>query len=234
MTKQIAESQNKVLESFLFDDHVAIEMAKHDSHARISEWLNVDESRNILELGCGPGKYVALLSSLGFIVTGVDPHRFDSWKTIENNKNVKLNSGVYAENLPFDDDQFDSAVCLGALLYFESPITALKELSRVVKPDGRIILRTVNRNNLYTKITGNKLDPASKNLYTLDELKLLVKSAGYKVHFAYSHGFWPPVLTNLWWYIVCVWLPQGLQDILSRLCPPANRVNNILFLSNEK
>jgi ubiquinone/menaquinone biosynthesis C-methylase UbiE len=234
MTRQIAESQTKLLESFLCDSSVAIEIAKQDSHARISDWLQVENRGNILELGCGPGKYVALLSSLGFNVTGVDPYQFESWNTIESHKNVMLSSGVYAENLPFHDDQFDNAVCLGALLYFESPITALKELSRVVKPGGRIVLRTVNRNNLYTKITGNKLDPASKNLYTMDELKLLVKSAGYEVHSAYSYGFWPPVLTNLWWYIVCVWLPQEFQDLLSRLCPPANRVNNIMFLSNNK
>lgn len=234
MTKQIAKSQHRLLEDILNDKSLAIKMAKSDSHARISEWINVKDSEKILELGCGPGKYVALLSTLGFTVTGVDPHRFDSWGIIEQRNNVNLCSGVYAENLPFTENQFDSALCLGALLYFESPATALKEMSRVVKPGGRIILRTVNKNNYYTKFTGKKLDPASKHLYSLDELKLLVTSVGYKVHFAYSHGFWPPILTNIWWYIVCVWLPQGALELLSYYCPQANRVNNILFLTNEK
>lgn len=234
MTRQIADSQNRLLEKFLFDNDFISKMAHHDSHARIADWLNVDHSSCILELGCGPGKYVALLASLGFHVTGVDPHRFESWDIIERNTDAKLLSDVYAERLPFPDSNFDGAACLGALLYFKSPEEALKELTRVVKPGGRIVLRTVNRTNLFTLFTGKKLDPASKNLYTMDELKDIVSKIGLSVQSSYSYGFWPPILSNLWWYIVCVWLTQSMQDRLSRLCPPANRVNNVLFILNQK
>jgi ubiquinone/menaquinone biosynthesis C-methylase UbiE len=234
MTRQIADSQNRLLERFIFDSNFVSEMAHHDSHARVADWLNIDRSSCILELGCGPGKYVALLSSVGFHVTGVDPHRFASWDIIERNTNAKLLSDVYAECLPFPDSYFDGAVCLGALLYFKSPEEALKELTRVVKPGGRIVLRTVNRTNLFTLFTGKKLDPASKNLYSMDELKDIVCKVGLSVQSSYSYGFWPPILSNLWWYIVCVWLTQSTQDLLSRLCPPGNRVNNVLFMLNYK
>jgi SAM-dependent methyltransferase len=133
---------------------------------------------------------------------------------------------VFAEHLPFPDSYFDHAVCLGALLYFDSPEAALGELRRVLKPGARVVLRTVNSSNLYTTRTGKKLDPASKNLFEMADLIRLVEAAGFQVTRSFSYGFWPPTLTDFWWYLVCVWLPFRVQDWLSELTPPARRVNN--------
>ena len=75
---------------------------------------------------------------------------------------AELIESVFAEHLPFPDQYFDHAVCLGALLYFKDPRQALLEMRRVLKPGGRVVLRTVNKENLYTLWTRRKLDPASK------------------------------------------------------------------------
>ena len=42
-------------------------MAKHPSHAKLSSGGS-GNSEKVLELGCGPGKYVAMLSNLGFVL----------------------------------------------------------------------------------------------------------------------------------------------------------------------
>lgn len=231
MTRQLARTQQELLERLLSDDSFVKVMARHPTHARLMEWLPAQPSGKILELGCGPGKYVAMLSSLGFDVVGVDPCDFPSWSTIRERSSAELKSGVFAENLPFPDQYFDHAVCLGALLYFESPMEALRELKRVLKPGARIVLRTVNSGNRYTKRTGKKLDPASRILLTMDELISMVQSAGFRVHDSYSYGYWPPALTNFWWYLICTWIPLNIQDWLSNRTPPAERVNNIVFLA---
>lgn len=231
MTRQLARTQQDLLDRLLSDDLFAREMAKHPSHARLSEWLLARPTKKVLELGCGPGKYVAMLSSLGFEVVGVDPCDFPSWKTIREHSSADLTSGVFAEDLPFPDQYFDHAVCLGALLYFESPQKALQELKRVLKPGARIVLRTVNSGNRYTKRTGKRLDPASKTLLTMEELVSLILSAGFRVHDSYSYGYWPSALTNFWWYLECTSIPLCVQDWLSDRTPPAERVNNVVFLS---
>lgn len=217
------------MEQLLRNKEYARQAAKHPQHACISEWLAPDSFGKVLELGCGPGKYVAMLCSLGFEVIGVDPCEFSSWQMIKENTSAKLHSGIFAEQLPFPEEYFDHAVCLGALLYFESPKKALVELRRVIKKNGRLILRTVNKSNLYTKTTGKKLDPASKNLFDMDELIELVANSGFKVQQKFSYGFWPPILTNLWWYLVCVWLPLRFQDFLSCRLQPKNQVNLTIF-----
>jgi len=229
MTRQIAAAQHKQLLRLIFDRPYINKMARHPIHARIADWLTPDAKGKVLELGCGPGKYVAMISQLGFEVIGVDPVTFPSWEVIKKNTLAELRSDVFAEQLPFQSEYFDHAVCLGALLYFDSPQTAMSELHRVMKPGGRLVLRTVNKSNLYTKTTGKKLDPASKNLYDMDQLISLISASGFKVEEHFTYGFWPPALTNFWWYLTSVYLPQGFQDWLSARLKPANRVNNSVF-----
>ncbi|MBR9817208.1 MAG: methyltransferase domain-containing protein [Rhodospirillales bacterium] len=232
MVKQIAKSQDAQLLRFLSDKNYACTMSLTAAHARIHEWAE-GQKGDLLELGCGPGKYVAMFSSLGFQVTGVDPISFPTWKALEQQTPSKLISNVYAEDLPFPNSSFDHVACLGALLYFEDPRGALRELHRVLKPGGKLILRTVNKSNLYTSLTGEKLDPASKNLYSMSELESLVSGAGFCIDRKFSYGFWPPVLTNFWWYLVCVWLPIWLQNGLSNLISPSRHVNNIIFATKH-
>lgn len=229
VTKQLAHSQEKLLKRFSSDEQFAFTMAKHPIHAKLYEWLDPFQAKKVLELGCGPGKYVAMLSSLGFKVVGVDPFYFPSWSFIQDHCNADLRSEIYAESLPFEDQAFDHAVCLGALLYFDSPRKALAELHRVTKPGGRLVLRTVNKNNFYTRFTGRKLDSSSNHLFSMSELIKLVNDSGFYVNHYFSYGFWPPILTDLWWYLICVWLPLSLQDKLSNMTQPEHRVNNIIF-----
>jgi ubiquinone/menaquinone biosynthesis C-methylase UbiE len=219
MYRQLQKSQDKLLHQMLFDIDYANQMGGHDLHAQLLHWLDLKNHKNILELGCGPGKYVGLLANIGFTVVGVDPLSFPSWDELKKKENIKLLPDIYAEKLPFDDGSFDAVVCLSALLYFENPIKGLLEMRRVLKPGGLLILRTVNR------LTGNKLDPASKQLYSPEELMGFVNANGFEVEHVFTHGFWPPILTNFWWYLQCVWLPHWLQSLLSYLTPGSRRIN---------
>ena len=45
-----------------------------------------------------------------------------------------------AEALRFEDQEFDVAVSLFALLHFPDPLVALKEIHRVLRPNGRLVL----------------------------------------------------------------------------------------------
>jgi len=75
-------------------------------------------------------------------VTGVDPFSFSDWELLNKNPKINLLDKVFAENIPFPDQSFDYAVCLGALLYFDDPLKGLNEIFRVVKPGGKVIIRT--------------------------------------------------------------------------------------------
>lgn len=229
MNAQLVRSQDHLLRRLLEDRSFAEAMSHEPLHACLGNWLSVKDGAKVLELGCGPGKYVAMLANLGFDVTGVDVHAFPSWDWIRSRATSRLYADTRAESLPFDTGSFDHVVCLGALLYFDEPLVALKEARRVLRPGGRLIVRNVNSRNLYTRRTGRNIDPASKNLYTRDELVALVERSGFSVTRSFSYGFWPPWGARLWWYLVCVWLPQWVQDRLSGMITEDARVNHVVF-----
>ncbi len=227
-TRQLAVSQERLLKRFLSDPDFTESTSRHPMHACLGEWLRDRSGARVLELGCGPGKYVAMLHTLGFKVVGVDPCRFPSWETLRKQTSVTLLDHVVAENLPFSDHCFDHVVCLGALLYFHDVPRAMGEIRRVIKPGGKVLVRTVNKGNLYSTRTGRRLDPASRHLFSMEDLTGLLRDQGFTVEERMSYGFWPPVWPNFWWYLIGVWLPVSLQDYLSSRLRPEYRINNIV------
>jgi ubiquinone/menaquinone biosynthesis C-methylase UbiE len=49
-------------------------------------------------------------------------------------------------NLPFDEKSIDTVTIVGAINYFEEPITVLKEIRRILKDDGQLIVTNTNHN----------------------------------------------------------------------------------------
>ena len=45
-----------------------------------------------------------------------------------------------AESLPFDNDCFDRAVCRFGIMFFPDPVAGAREMLRVIKPEGRMVL----------------------------------------------------------------------------------------------
>jgi SAM-dependent methyltransferase len=213
----------------LADPAYASAMARHPAHARIGDWIRIDQGNRVLELGVGPGRYAALLQALGFDVVGVDPIAFDTWDELRARGRCELISGVRAEALPFANSEFDHVACMGALLYFADPAQALSEIRRVLKPGGRLIIRTQNRRNLYQLSTGRPLEPAAHNFYTRAELDEHVSAAGFEIVNSFTWGFWPPYIHMKWWYFVNLYMPTWALGALSVITPAALRHNIIVF-----
>jgi SAM-dependent methyltransferase len=232
---QIHANQREEIERLITDRVGTERQALLPDYACLGKWLAPCGSGRVLELGCGPGRFVAMLAQLGYDVVGVDPCGYDSfptWELLGKLPRVELRGGIRAEALPFSDGTFNHVCCLGALLYFDDPGKALSEIWRVMKPGGRLVVRTVNRDNLYTAATGRKLDPASKNLYTRDELVALVQEHGFRVAESFSYGFWPPAFTQYWWYLVNTIVTPPIQRLLSKITPARRRVNVTVFATH--
>jgi SAM-dependent methyltransferase len=229
--KKILDAYNLQL---LEDSNFARKESMKPYHACIGEWIpQQSKPLNILELGCGPGRYVAMLKHFQCNIVGVDPYSFDSWDQFQEHNNIKLMPNVPAESLPFENDTFDFICCTGALLYFDDPEKAMREANRVLKPNGRMVLRTVNKGNLYTKYTKKKLDPASKNLYYKEELEKLLIDCHFTINKYFSYGFWPPVFTNFYWYIYNLTMTKTIQKKLSDFLSPEKRINHIFFVTKN-
>lgn len=96
----------------------------------------------VLDLGCGSGRLTVALARAGAGVTGIDTSRERleqaRRRAGEGGVELQLVEADMDEPLPFEDGSFDAATSRLALMVAAAPAATLRELRRVVVPDGRI------------------------------------------------------------------------------------------------
>jgi ubiquinone/menaquinone biosynthesis C-methylase UbiE len=106
------------------------------------EWLGVQASGEVLEIGVGTGRSLPFYSP-SVHLTGIDisPEMIDRARRRAAilDRSVDLRVGD-AQALPFPDDSFDTVVSSLALCSIPDDRRAIVEARRVLRPDGRVAL----------------------------------------------------------------------------------------------
>lgn len=135
----------------------------------------------LLDVGCSDSSFLLEMNKLGFDAHGIDINGY-----IEPySKFVKAD----ARSIPFEDKAFDVVTCVSALEHFglvetpyhsdtvydpEAPFTAMKEMARIIKDDGIIILTLP-----FGYAQGERLKWCK--FYNCDMVKRLADSASLKI-----------------------------------------------------
>jgi len=90
---------------------------------------------NVLDLGCGPGLYLKHMNLIAKELHACDLSSLMITHAKKENKYVKFKIAS-AERLPYPDNCFDVIFCFNSFYHFENQKNALREISRVLKPDG--------------------------------------------------------------------------------------------------
>ena len=96
------------------------------------------KDKQMLDVGCGAVTSVLRIVENG-AKYGIDPMMSDYGRIYDLDKNITWITAV-AENLPFKPYSFDIVFSSNALDHFDNPSKAIKEIERVLKPDGFLIL----------------------------------------------------------------------------------------------
>jgi ubiquinone/menaquinone biosynthesis C-methylase UbiE len=123
-------------------------MARTDADDRwVVDLLDVEPTDRVLDVGCGPGVTIRLLAeraTAGF-VAGVDPSEVMVRQATARNRaavaqgRVELRRAGVSE-LPYPDGHFTKACAVHSLYFWPSLEQGLRELRRVLVPDGRLVL----------------------------------------------------------------------------------------------
>ena len=107
-----------------------------ERHARrIMRYLRPHDDERLLEVGCGRGWLTQRMQERIPATYGVDVNPRSIIHGVTANLHV-----MDAVALEFDDEQFDHAYSFHAIEHIVDAATAIRELHRVVRPGGRILL----------------------------------------------------------------------------------------------
>jgi SAM-dependent methyltransferase len=144
----------------------------------------------ILDVGCGTGGNLSLLAQFGDaegVDVSPDALEFCRERGLEN---VKLGA---AEELPYEHGRFDLVTALDVIEHLDDDVEGLREIRRVLKPDGRLLIFVPT----FMFLWGVQDDVSHhRTRYRLPELVRAVEKAGFEVERAtYANiTFFLPIL----------------------------------------
>jgi SAM-dependent methyltransferase len=104
--------------------------------------------KDILDAGCGTGEYSCWFASRGARVTGIDLSDGSLKEAKEYAEAAGLKSVRFEKRsvlqTGFPDASFDFVYCTGVLHHTPAPFDGLKELCRVLRPDGKVLVSLYN------------------------------------------------------------------------------------------
>lgn len=133
------------------------------------------EQPRILDVGCGTGANLEMLSQFGSaegVDVSVEALEFCEARGL---KNVRRGE---AEHLPYDNNSFDLVTGLDVVEHLDNDLAGLKEMRRVLRREGRILLFVP----AFMFLWGVQDDISNhRRRYTAADLKKVVAQAGFEL-----------------------------------------------------
>jgi SAM-dependent methyltransferase len=135
---------------------------------------HLSEGRDVLEVACGAGQGLGVLRGHARRVVGADyTHGLLEMARSHYDGRVPL-ARVDAQRLPFRSGSFDVVVLYEALYYLAQPQAFVAEARRVLRPAGRLMICTVNR-----EWADFNPSPFSTVYHSAAELRTLLEEEGF-------------------------------------------------------
>jgi SAM-dependent methyltransferase len=144
------------------------------------DFINALPGGRLLDVGCG----------LGFFLSGVDRkwerHGVEvsalAAETARNHGTIHV--GQLAE-MAFPDGYFDAVVCHHVIEHVPDPAPFLREIHRILRPNGALVLGTPDFDSGCARRFGDRYrllhDPTHVSLFTSDSMRRFLRDSGFRV-----------------------------------------------------
>lgn len=166
-----------------FEQHAQEYDAWFDAHAAVyqAEVAALRKSVPVeglsLEVGIGTGRFAVPFG----IRFGIDPSRH--MLAIARQRGLQVCQAV-GEQLPFPDGQFDFVLLVTVICFVDDVPTLLRELRRVLKSGGQLIIGFINRNSELGRLYESRKETSAyyrdARFYSVEEISGRVQEAGFR------------------------------------------------------
>jgi len=144
-------------------------------------------SFKVLDVGSGLGEFSDIMKTRGYEVVCIDGNKRFVKRTREKGFESYI-CDFEKEKFPFDTGEFDGVVCLETIEHIWNVENLLKEIKRVLRPNGWLVLSTPNYNfwkfrieHLFGKLYPPSNTTRHKRFYSFNTLVIELKSHGFRV-----------------------------------------------------
>jgi len=153
----------------------------------------------ILDVGCGSGHFLVIARKLsGMDAYGVEPHHYDAEYAAKHHLSIFKGS---LEEAQFPDGFFDVVTLNHVLEHIGDPRSTLREVRRIVKPDGTIVVGIPQTRSLLYRLFGRRwwqLDvPRHLFVPSIHNLSRLVEELGFRISRVRYNGTPASILASL-------------------------------------
>ena len=161
-------------------------------YPQVASALQLRPDDDLLEVACGSGEFLEMHASRVGHVTGIDlsdvhvelaRERLDDRIATGTAEIVRADAAA----LPFPGERFSAVTCMGSLEFFDAPQSAIREMCRVLRPGGRLVL-TVGWREDDQKVSGST-DAFGLWTWHESDVRRMLEDAGF-TDVTISYGPW--------------------------------------------
>ncbi len=161
---------------------------------RLIELLDPKPTGLYLDIGCGTGNYTSKIQQRGIQLIGIDPSMQMLNKAKQLNSEIKWIQAT-AEDTSLASNSIDGIICSLCLHHWTSLSEGFKEMNRVLKEDGHIVIFTATSeqmqaywlNHYFPKMLEDSINQMPSNM----AIETAIEKAGLKIDVKYPYSIRP-------------------------------------------
>jgi 2-polyprenyl-3-methyl-5-hydroxy-6-metoxy-1,4-benzoquinol methylase len=156
----------------------------------------VEKGWEVLDIGCGTrGSFDLDKIKARVRITGYDLRESVLRKFKKKYRNIVKNTGICNVEKDKINGKYEMITFGGVIQYISNPEDTVKKLCNSLKPEGLLIISTVNRDSLLRRLgiigKSPKLNAGEKNIYSIPEFRALVEKNGFQIQEQRGSDFFP-------------------------------------------
>ncbi|MFI5260390.1 MAG: class I SAM-dependent methyltransferase [Candidatus Paceibacteria bacterium] len=155
----------------------ALEVYREDDHRRAARFGSFITGKDFIDVGCGTGGLLDQVKSSAKSTSGVEPQKY-AREELE-----KLGYAMYPALSGAPKESADVVSLFHVFEHLTEPLTALKEVHQVLRPEGTLILEVPHARDVLLKLEAFKafsLWSEHLVLHTKASLKTYLETAGFR------------------------------------------------------